>query len=82
MRPSYFDFERYRARGPYRRHDECSPCRAVVELARAGLALALEWRKRVRERHELARLDHAMQRDIGITPTEIAREIGKPFWRA
>ena len=79
MRPYYFDFEQYRPRGPY---DQCSPCAQVVELLSAAAAQLREWRKRTRERHELARLDPQMQRDIGITPADIAIEVSKPFWRA
>jgi uncharacterized protein YjiS (DUF1127 family) len=36
----------------------------------------------VRERHELATLDHRMRRDIGVTSSEIDAECNKPFWRA
>jgi uncharacterized protein YjiS (DUF1127 family) len=82
MRPHYFDFDRYRSRGPYARLDECSPCRAVAELARAGLALVSTWATRTRARRELARLDPRMLRDIAATPSEAARECNKPFWRA
>ena len=76
MRPNFFDFESYRSRR------ECAPCRELVELLQAAAAIARQWLNRVRERDELARLDHAMQRDIGVTPSEIARERNKPFWRA
>lgn len=84
MRPYYyyFDFERYRSRGPYRRHDEYTLRRAISELLQAGIALTRQWRKRVRDRQELASLDHQMRRDIGICASEIARECAKPFWRA
>ena len=37
---------------------------------------------RLRERRELATLDHRMRRDIGVTPSDIASECNKPFWRA
>ncbi len=82
MRPNFFDFEPYRFRGPYRPRGECSACWALVELAQAGAALLRQWLKRVHERGELARLDPAIMRDIGVTPSEIARECNKPFWRA
>jgi uncharacterized protein YjiS (DUF1127 family) len=76
MRPNFFDFE------PYRPRDPCAPCRQLVELLHAGGALARQWLKRIHERHELVRLDDRMLRDIGVTPSEVAREMGKPFWRA
>ncbi len=40
------------------------------------------WSDRARGRLELARLDARMLRDIGVTPCDVARETGKPFWRA
>jgi uncharacterized protein YjiS (DUF1127 family) len=52
--------------------------RGVVSRTTALVGL---WRKRVRERHELVRLDARELRDIGITPADVAGEIAKPFWR-
>ena len=40
------------------------------------------WRRRARERAELARFDSRALRDIGLTSAEAAYEINKPFWRA
>jgi len=40
-----------------------------------------EWRQRKNGRLELARLDHRMLRDIGLTRFEAEYEINKPFWR-
>jgi uncharacterized protein YjiS (DUF1127 family) len=40
-----------------------------------------EWRRRRRERAELARLDERMLRDIGITRGDVWDEINKPFCR-
>jgi uncharacterized protein YjiS (DUF1127 family) len=76
MRPYYFDFDKDRSR------PECSPCRELAELLETAAALWRRWLKRVRERRELAGLDHKMQRDIGVTPGEIEAECRKPFWRA
>jgi len=56
-------------------------CAAVAELARDGVALFGAWRRRVRQRQELADLDYRMRRDIGVTPSEVAGECAKPFWR-
>ena len=40
-----------------------------------------EWNRRSRPRHELAGLDAAMLRDIGLTPAEREYLVNKPFWR-
>jgi uncharacterized protein YjiS (DUF1127 family) len=39
------------------------------------------WRRRVRERHELARLDDRMLADIGLSRAEAEFLSNKPFWR-
>jgi uncharacterized protein YjiS (DUF1127 family) len=82
MRPNYVDLDRYRWRGTYPPKDEYSFCRAVAALLWDGVGLLGTWRRRVRERKELASLDYRMRRDIGISPSEVAREYAKPFWRA
>jgi uncharacterized protein YjiS (DUF1127 family) len=46
------------------------------------LALLREWRRRSRDRAELARFDERMLRDIGITRGDVCRELNKPFWRS
>ena len=40
------------------------------------------WIARGEQRHDLARLDEHLLNDIGVTPSEAAREAAKPFWRA
>ncbi len=42
----------------------------------------LLWRDRARQRAHLARLDHRMLRDIGISQADVVNEASKPFWRA
>jgi uncharacterized protein YjiS (DUF1127 family) len=39
------------------------------------------WRRRARERAELARFSARELRDIGISDADAQREINKPFWR-
>ena len=52
---------------------------AVVE----GLfALARVWRERQRVRRQLAAMSERELQDAGTCRSEIACEIGKPFWRA
>ena len=40
-----------------------------------------EWRRRARERGELAKLDRRTMQDLGLSPSEIQFEANKPFWR-
>ena len=93
MRPCYFDFEQTQTRRAkaiamarplaWRRPLPPPPPRkGLSELLRAAVALCRTWGNRVRGRRELAALDARMQRDIGASPSDIAREINKPFWRA
>ncbi|HZT87748.1 MAG TPA: DUF1127 domain-containing protein [Stellaceae bacterium] len=76
MPPIYFNF------GQYVSEQECTPCQAMAALAKAAAALVRLWAKRQRERRARAGFDARMLRDIGVTPSEAAHEIGKPFWRA
>jgi uncharacterized protein YjiS (DUF1127 family) len=46
------------------------------------LAFVRVWRERRRTRRELAAMSERELRDIGIYWSDIASEIGKPFWRA
>ena len=39
------------------------------------------WRRRARDRSELAQLDSRSLRDLGLSPSEVHFEINKPFWR-
>ena len=82
MRPNYVDLARYRWRGPYPPRDEVSLCRAAAALLRDAVGLLATWRRRTRQRRELAGLDYRTRRDIGVSPSEVARECAKPFWRA
>jgi uncharacterized protein YjiS (DUF1127 family) len=40
------------------------------------------WRRRARERTELARMSAAELRDLGLSRAAVAYEANKPFWRA
>jgi uncharacterized protein YjiS (DUF1127 family) len=46
------------------------------------LAFVRVWRERRRTRRQLAAMSERELRDIGIYWSDIASEIGKPFWRA
>jgi len=39
------------------------------------------WRRRVRERNELATLDQRTLRDLGLSEGDVQFEANKPFWR-
>jgi uncharacterized protein YjiS (DUF1127 family) len=39
------------------------------------------WRRRAKERAELAHLDHRTLRDLGLSAAEVQFEANKPFWR-
>ena len=56
---------------------------ALDDLGDAGqsfVATLRLWRRRLRERDELSRLDDRMLKDIGITRAEALRLSDKPFW--
>jgi uncharacterized protein YjiS (DUF1127 family) len=40
------------------------------------------WRQRYRDRRELARWTEDDLHDIGVSRSDIAHELEKPFWRA
>jgi uncharacterized protein YjiS (DUF1127 family) len=91
MRPCYFDFEHQTSRRaaaiamarPVARHRLPPSQRGrPAGLLSAALSLVRLWRRRSRERRQLGSLDARMLRDIGVTPSEAARECDKPFWRA
>lgn len=44
-------------------------------------SLVLRWQDRARERQLLQSLDPRMLRDMGMTPDDVSRELGKLHWR-
>jgi uncharacterized protein YjiS (DUF1127 family) len=59
-------------------HFALEPSSAGFARWRGALQL---WRRRERERGELARMTEAELHDIGVTSAERWAEINKPFWR-
>ncbi len=55
--------------------------RVVAPVVR-GIDILLLWQRRANERHALAQLDDKILRDLGLSRSEVARELRKPFWRA
>lgn len=49
---------------------------------RSALDRVRLWRRRARERADLARFSERELRDIGISAADAWREVNKPFWRA
>jgi uncharacterized protein YjiS (DUF1127 family) len=54
---------------------------ALGEAVRRVLYTLSVWRKRVRERNELARLDERALADIGLIQADRDFLVNKPFWR-
>ena len=54
---------------------------ALNEASGLVFATLREWRRRIRARQELARLDHRMLQDIGLTHADREALVNKPFWR-
>jgi len=47
----------------------------------AMVALLLCWRRRVRERRQLAAMGDLAWRDLALSDVDVRREVDKPFWR-
>jgi uncharacterized protein YjiS (DUF1127 family) len=72
-------FEDARAHAPETRWSSArTPAAGIATrtLARLG-----QWRRRSRDRAQLARLDDRMLADIGISRAEAEFLVNKPFWR-
>jgi uncharacterized protein YjiS (DUF1127 family) len=54
---------------------------ALSDMRDRVIATLREWRRRSRDRNQLASFDDRMLRDIGLTRADACREINKPFWR-
>jgi uncharacterized protein YjiS (DUF1127 family) len=62
-------------------HHNLINSQASAGLHRLFATLGL-WRRRVREREQLARLSERDLRDIGVARGTLYDELHKPFWRA
>lgn len=56
------------------------PTPRPLDLLIRVLDTLYDWQARHRERNALAELDPRMLKDLGLTRTDIGREIDKPFW--
>ena len=73
---------------PYQPCADCPPVSrqqaaldALGEANQWVFATLREWRRRARDRRELARLDARMLQDIGLSHAEREFLANKPFWR-
>ena len=57
------------------------PLDALSDAAGGVFAMLREWRRRSRERAELAALDDRMLRDIGLSRGDREFLANKPFWK-
>jgi uncharacterized protein YjiS (DUF1127 family) len=55
--------------------------RTLTDATDGVLATLREWRRRARDRAQLARLDDRMLKDIGLTRADAQFLSDKPFWR-
>ena len=58
---------------------------SALHLSRAvhhAVALLNTWRRRLRQRRELATMDERTRHDLGLTSFDAFYEARKPFWRA
>ncbi|MFQ5545373.1 MAG: DUF1127 domain-containing protein [Acidiferrobacterales bacterium] len=46
-----------------------------------GVAIALGWWDRTRQRQHLLQLDDRLLKDVGLTRADVERETAKPFWK-
>jgi len=68
----------YQPRNRARRPDAI---RVLRDAGRRGVATLREWRRRARDRAELATLDERTLADIGVTRADAEFLVNKPFWR-
>jgi uncharacterized protein YjiS (DUF1127 family) len=62
----------------YRANRDSQPRSHVRRL----IALVGTWRRRLRDRRELALMGERSLRELGLTRYDARQEIRKPFWRA
>lgn len=55
---------------------------AASQMARTLLATLARWEARGRTRADLRAMCPSRYGDVGLTRTEVLREVAKPFWRA
>ena len=57
------------------------PSAGFSSWPRRVLKLVLDWMERGRQRKQLAMLNDAALKDIGLTRSDVQREITKTFWQ-
>jgi uncharacterized protein YjiS (DUF1127 family) len=56
-------------------------CSSFPSIARSAVELVRRWRERSRARRLLAAMNERELEDIGVCRTDIAEDVGRPFWR-
>jgi uncharacterized protein YjiS (DUF1127 family) len=56
------------------------PCQETAAVRPSLVAAVACWRKRARQRDELANLDEWMRRDLGVSEADVWNEVRRPFW--
>jgi uncharacterized protein YjiS (DUF1127 family) len=56
--------------------------RKILRAVTAGFDLILAWQERATERAHLAALDDRLLRDIGLSRSDVEREVSLPFWQS
>ena len=70
------------------RNEQFTPCifpvpkpqNAVVKLLNRLSQTLVIWTQRARQRRQLAEMEQERLNDIGISPSQVSKEIAKPFW--
>ena len=79
MTAIHFPQRRRASRGALSRHHTVLD--DLSDAAQSIVATLRLWRRRMRERDQLSRLDDRMLKDIGVTRAEALHLSDKPFWR-
>jgi uncharacterized protein YjiS (DUF1127 family) len=64
-----------------RRHGRRSQRYSLPAIVQSIWSLVATWRERSRVRRQLAVMSDRELHDMGVCRTELADEIGRPFWR-
>ncbi len=61
---------------------QVSFARGVKRVVSAAFETLLAWQQHSFDRGHLASLDHRLIQDMGMTRSDVAYEVAKPFWRS
>ncbi len=61
---------------------QVSLAQGFKRVVSAAFEALLTWQQRSFDRPHLASLDHRLVQDMGMTRSDVAYEVAKPFWRS